>query len=74
MPVPKVYHLCKDESIIGRQFYLMSYLDGRKFEDVRMPEVETKEEREALYVLFPPPSASCLSVLRFLVNFVVSAG
>jgi hypothetical protein len=53
VPVPKVYHLCKDESIIGRQFYLMSYLDGRKFEDVRMPEVDTKEEREALYVLSP---------------------
>ncbi|GAA6061963.1 hypothetical protein JCM10212_005207 [Sporobolomyces blumeae] len=49
VPVPKVYHLCKDESIIGRQWYLMEYLQGRKFEDVRMPEVETKEEREKLW-------------------------
>ncbi|GAA5876901.1 hypothetical protein JCM16303_006327 [Sporobolomyces ruberrimus] len=49
VPVPKVYHLCKDETIIGRQWYLMEYLQGRKFEDVRMPEVETKEERQALW-------------------------
>ncbi|GAA5961885.1 hypothetical protein JCM21900_006356 [Sporobolomyces salmonicolor] len=50
VPVPKVYHLCKDEDIIGRQWYLMEYLEGRKFEDVRMPEVETKEEREKLWL------------------------
>ncbi|GJN92431.1 hypothetical protein Rhopal_005461-T1 [Rhodotorula paludigena] len=50
VPVPKVYHLCKDEDVIGRQWYLMEYLDGRKFEDVRMPEVKTKEEREALWL------------------------
>ncbi|GAA5999167.1 hypothetical protein JCM5350_001533 [Sporobolomyces pararoseus] len=49
VPVPKVYHLCKDESVIGRQWYLMEYLQGRKFEDVRMPEIETKEERQALW-------------------------
>ncbi|GAA5827977.1 hypothetical protein JCM5353_002856 [Sporobolomyces roseus] len=49
VPVPKVYHLCKDESVIGRQWYLMEYLQGRKFEDVRMPEIETKEEREQLW-------------------------
>ena len=28
----------------------MEYLQGRKFEDVRMPEIETKEEREQLSV------------------------
>ncbi|GAA6011119.1 hypothetical protein JCM11491_006733 [Sporobolomyces phaffii] len=49
VPVPKVYHLCKDESVLGRQWYLMEYLEGRKFEDVRMPEVATKEERQALW-------------------------
>lgn len=54
VPVPKVYHLCKDESVIGRQWYLMEYLQGRKFEDVRMPEIETKEEREQLSVFFFP--------------------
>ncbi|GAA5859137.1 hypothetical protein JCM8547_004016 [Rhodosporidiobolus lusitaniae] len=50
VPVPKVYHLCKDESVIGRQWYLMEYLAGRKFEDVRMPEVKTKEDRETLWL------------------------
>ncbi|BGP50409.1 hypothetical protein JCM10450v2_006328 [Rhodotorula kratochvilovae] len=50
VPVPKVYHLCKDDEVIGRQWYLMEYLAGRKFEDVRMPEIETKAEREALWL------------------------
>ncbi|GAA6046987.1 hypothetical protein JCM3770_003465 [Rhodotorula araucariae] len=50
VPVPKVYHLCKDDGVIGRQWYLMEYLAGRKFEDVRMPEIETKAEREALWL------------------------
>lgn len=64
VPVPKVYHLCKDESVIGRQWYLMEYLKGRKFEDVRMPEIKTKEEREALWVApFPVPLDSLLTTL-----------
>ncbi|BGP18591.1 hypothetical protein JCM10213_002121 [Rhodosporidiobolus nylandii] len=50
VPVPQVYHLCMDEAVIGRPFYVMEYLKGRKFEDVRMPEVETKEEREKLWL------------------------
>ncbi|GAA5889096.1 hypothetical protein JCM6882_009741 [Rhodosporidiobolus microsporus] len=53
VPVPKVYHLCMDEgekNPIDRPWYLMEYLKGRKFEDVRMPEVATKEEREALWL------------------------
>lgn len=85
VPVPKVYHLCKDDSVIGRQWYLsasrralscsrrrryrpkltcgsdgrtVEYLAGRKYEDVRMPEVKTKAEREALYVADASPSAS----------------
>lgn len=51
VPVPKVYHLCLDDQVIGRPWYLMEYLKGRKYEDSRMPEVKTKEERTQLCVL-----------------------
>jgi aminoglycoside phosphotransferase (APT) family kinase protein len=43
-PVPKVYCLCSDESVIGTPFYIMEYLDGRIFEEVHLPGV-TAEER-----------------------------
>lgn len=33
VPVPKVYCLYQDESVIGTPFYIMEYLDGRNFED-----------------------------------------
>ncbi|KDE02693.1 hypothetical protein MVLG_06781 [Microbotryum lychnidis-dioicae p1A1 Lamole] len=45
VPVPKVYALCLDASILGTPFYVMEYIKGRIFTDVRMPEIETKEER-----------------------------
>ncbi|POY72297.1 hypothetical protein BMF94_4599 [Rhodotorula taiwanensis] len=50
VPVPKVYHLCLDDTVIGRPWYLMEYLKGRKYEDARMPEVKTKEERTQLWL------------------------
>lgn len=45
VPVPKVYALCTDESVLGTPFYVMEYLEGRIFTDVRMPEIESKAER-----------------------------
>lgn len=46
--VPKAYCLCEDSSIVGTPFYIMSFLDGRIFEDPAMPGVPP-EERTALY-------------------------
>ena len=37
VPVPDVFALCEDESIIGTTFYLMAYIDGRIFIDPRLP-------------------------------------
>ena len=37
---------CMDESIIGTPFYIMEFLKGRIFTDVRMPEIKSKSERE----------------------------
>lgn len=32
-PVPEMYHLCEDASIIGTPFYVMGYVQGRIFSD-----------------------------------------
>jgi aminoglycoside phosphotransferase (APT) family kinase protein len=44
VPVPKAYALCQDANVIGSDFYIMEFLDGRIFEDPAIPEV-TPEER-----------------------------
>ncbi|KAF2132611.1 APH-domain-containing protein [Dothidotthia symphoricarpi CBS 119687] len=48
VPVPKAYSLCQDENVIGSDFYIMEFLDGRIFEDPAMPEV-TPEERTKMW-------------------------
>jgi aminoglycoside phosphotransferase (APT) family kinase protein len=37
LPVPKTYCLCEDKDIIGTPFYLMSFIQGRIFEDPALP-------------------------------------
>jgi len=46
VPVPEPIILCEDNSVIGTPFYIMEFLDGRIFTDVRMPEVSPKDRRE----------------------------
>jgi acyl-CoA dehydrogenase len=48
VPVPKMIAYCDDESIIGTPFYLMSYLDGRVFQDQSLPSLDPKD-RHAIY-------------------------
>lgn len=36
---------CTDDKVLGTPFYLMEYLDGRIFTDVRMPELASRDER-----------------------------
>ncbi|KAJ2448824.1 hypothetical protein EV183_005242 [Coemansia sp. RSA 2336] len=43
VPVPKVYALCEDPSIVGTPFYLMEYLQGRILTDVRLPGIKPLE-------------------------------
>ncbi|OZJ04403.1 hypothetical protein BZG36_02396 [Bifiguratus adelaidae] len=45
VPVPKVYLLCEDRSIIGTPFYVMKFLEGRIFSDVRLPSLSVEEQR-----------------------------
>lgn len=37
VPVPAVYALCEDDSVIGSMFYVMEYVPGRVFFDPRLP-------------------------------------
>lgn len=48
VPVPRALCLCQDPAVIGTDFYIMSFLDGRIFEDPSMPGVPP-EERRALW-------------------------
>ena len=46
VPIPQPYLLCEDSTVVGTPFYVMEFLDGRIFTDVKMPEVAPKDRRE----------------------------
>lgn len=48
VPVPRMHLLCADESVIGRAFYLMEWIDGRVLWDQALPGM-TPDERTAIY-------------------------
>jgi aminoglycoside phosphotransferase (APT) family kinase protein len=48
VPVPEMLALCEDESVIGRAFYVMSFVDGRVLWNQALPDA-TYAERGAIY-------------------------
>ena len=40
VPVPQVFHLCEDDTVVGSMFYIMEYIEGRIFWDPTLPEVD----------------------------------
>eukprot|EP00250_Pteridium_aquilinum_P028438 c37154_g1_i1 orf=255-2714(-) len=48
VPVPKVYCMCNDDSIIGTPFYVMEFMQGRIFTDPGLLEL-SPEDRSAVY-------------------------
>lgn len=48
VPVPKMLSYCEDDSIVGTPFYLMSFLDGRVFNDQSLPRL-SQSDRGAIY-------------------------
>ncbi len=48
VPVPRMLALCEDESVIGRAFYLMEFVEGRVLWDQSLPGL-TPAERAAHY-------------------------
>jgi aminoglycoside phosphotransferase (APT) family kinase protein len=47
-PVARQYSLCLDESVIGRAFFIMEFVEGRVLWDQSLPGM-TREERAAIY-------------------------
>ena len=47
VPVPTMYCLCEDTSVIGTKFYVMDFVKGRVFTDPAMPDSNSAERREA---------------------------
>lgn len=45
VPIPHPYAYCTDKSVIGAEFYLMEFVQGRIFVDPRMVSIGSKEER-----------------------------
>ena len=37
VPVPKMYLYCDEQDVVGTEFYIMEYLEGRVFEDTTLP-------------------------------------
>eukprot|EP00127_Corallochytrium_limacisporum_P005565 Clim_evm82s207 gene=Clim_evmTU82s207 len=58
-PVPKPIAYCGDRSVIGTEFYLMSYIPGRIFRDGSLPDL-SPNERSAIY----KASAETLAMLH----------
>ena len=48
VPVPKMFCLCEDESIIGRAFYVMEFVEGRVLWDQSLPGM-TNTQRSDIY-------------------------
>ena len=48
VPVARMYCLCEDESVIGRAFYVMEYVQGRVLWDQSLPGM-SNSERGAIY-------------------------
>jgi len=48
VPVPRMHLLCDDESVIGRAFYVMSFVEGRVLWDQTLPDM-TPPQRAAIY-------------------------
>lgn len=49
VPVPKMYCLCEDDSVLGSAFYVMEFVTGRIFADVRLTEIKDDKERRAIW-------------------------
>lgn len=45
VPVPKVFALCTDESVLGTMFFVMALVEGRTFIDPSLPDFEPAQRR-----------------------------
>ncbi len=50
-PAPKTYALCDDREVIGTEFFIMDFVDGRIFWNGGLPDVEPEERRPLYFAL-----------------------
>lgn len=50
-PVPEPIALCQDDDVLGVDFYLMRFVDGRIFRETTMPQSNKEERREVNFEL-----------------------
>jgi aminoglycoside phosphotransferase (APT) family kinase protein len=48
VPVPEVFHLCEDESVIGAMFYVMNFVEGRVLWDPSLPDLDKAQRRPVI--------------------------
>jgi len=48
VPVPRTFHLCNDESVIGSVFFIMEYIEGHIYWDPALPGL-SKPQRWGIY-------------------------
>ena len=48
VPVPEVYHLCEDDSVVGSVFFVMQFIDGRVMWDPALPDA-TPADRTSIF-------------------------
>ncbi|MEM8797813.1 MAG: phosphotransferase family protein, partial [Pseudomonadota bacterium] len=48
VPVAKMHLLCEDDAVIGSMFYVMDHVDGRNFNDPRLPDLN-RDHRIAVF-------------------------
>jgi aminoglycoside phosphotransferase (APT) family kinase protein len=71
VPVPEPIILCENISVIGTPFYIMEFLDGRIFTDVRMLEVSPKDRREWCVMNYGDPEFTHHKILVGFPPFVL---
>jgi aminoglycoside phosphotransferase (APT) family kinase protein len=49
VPVPRVCSLCTNRDVIGSMFYVMEFSQGRIFWKAALPELDSREQRAAVY-------------------------
>ncbi|XP_056005639.1 acyl-CoA dehydrogenase family member 10-like isoform X2 [Ostrea edulis] len=51
VPIPKMYGLCEDSSVIGTPFYIMEYCKGRIFKSLHLPGMTYQERRDIYFAM-----------------------
>lgn len=48
VPVAQMHLLCEDDDVIGSAFYVMDFIEGRNFDDPRLPELTNDQRAQVI--------------------------